>query len=69
MELGRSGRPMMMMISASPGLGGDGGAGAGGGRARRGTGSSTTMAKFRSADMGGRPASPPAHWRVCALTR
>jgi hypothetical protein len=39
MELGRSGRPMMM--SASPGRGG-------GGRAQRGRGSSTTIAKFRS---------------------
>jgi hypothetical protein len=39
MELGRSGRSMMMMTSASPGRAGGDGDGAG--RARRGTGSST----------------------------
>jgi transposase len=51
MELGRLGRPMMMMTSASPGrCGGDGGAGAGAGRAQRGTGSSTTVGKFRSTE-------------------
>jgi hypothetical protein len=40
-------RPMMM-TSASPGR--DGGDGDGAGRAQRGTGSSTTIAKFRSTD-------------------
>ena len=47
MELGRS-APMLM--SASPGRGGGDGAGAG--RAQPATGSSTTIAKFRSTDSG-----------------
>ena len=39
-----------MLMSASPGRGGGDGAGAG--RAQRATGSSTTIAKFRSTDSG-----------------
>jgi hypothetical protein len=54
MELGRS---APMLTSASPGRGGGDGAGAG--RAQRGTGSSATIAKFRSTDSGQRPTMRP----------
>ena len=54
-----------MMTSASPGR--DGGDGDGAGRAQRGTGSSTTIAKFRSTDSGG--ACPRARSAAAAAAR
>jgi hypothetical protein len=50
MELGRSGRSMMMMTSASA-SGGDGGVAGSLSEVQRRTGSSTAIAKFRSTDM------------------
>jgi hypothetical protein len=60
MELGRSGRSMMMMTSASASAsGGDGGVAGSLSEVQRRTGSSTAIAKFRSTDMGLRRALSP----------